>query len=43
MPTTLNNTVTVQLLEQVPNITYLQLMSSRVVDLALENTDILTS
>ena len=42
MTTTLNNTVTVQLVEQIPNITYLQLMSSRVVDTALENTDILT-
>ena len=42
MPTTLNNTVTVQLVEQIPNITYLQLMSSRVVDSAVENSDILT-
>ena len=39
-PTTLNNTVTVQLVEQIPNITYLQLMSSRVVDSAVENSDI---
>ena len=42
MLTTLNNTVTVQLVEQIPNITYLQLMASRVVDTAFENTDILT-
>ena len=42
MLTSLNNTVTVHLVEQIPNITYLQLMSSRVVDTALENTDILT-
>ena len=42
MLTTLNNTVTVQLVEQIPNIIYLQLMASRVVDTAFENTDILT-
>ena len=42
MLTTLNNTVTVQLVEQIPNITYLQLMASRVVDNAFENIDILT-
>ena len=42
MPITLNNTVTAQFVEQIPNITFLQLMSSRVVDTALENTDILT-
>ena len=41
-PTTLNNTVTVQLVEQIPNTSNLQLMSSRVVDSAVENSDILT-
>ena len=41
IPTILNNTVTIQLVEQIPNITYLQLMSSRVVDTAPENSDIL--
>ena len=43
VPTTLNNTVSVQLVEQIPNVTYLQLMSSRVVDTTLENSDILTA
>ena len=41
MPTILNNTVTIQLVKQIPYITCLQLMSSRVVDTASENNHIL--
>ena len=40
--TELNNTVTIHLIEQVPNITYLQLTASRVVDNAMDNFDILS-
>ena len=42
LPTTINYTVTIHIVQQIRNITYLQLMSSHVVDTALENSDILS-
>jgi hypothetical protein len=40
--TTLNNTVSIQLIDRIPNITYLQLISSRIVDNEISNFDTLT-